>query len=272
MTKENLGQLIFVIFLATLFVEIIGGRHKWSRDSLKGGAFAVVSVIMQFSVSTPVVAFIVSLALDALLPNSENRFAGASFWLVFPVVFVAEEFCHYWIHRWAHEKRWLWKLHRTHHSARELNALVLFRFNIFWTAMQPQLWFGAAMLHLGLVEVFAAGSLIAFIVNVFTHTSYRWDLAMRKWPGMNPVFNVLEKIITLPDTHHAHHGLGKLANAKGNYAVTIFLFDTLLGTGKWPRAKQERFGLPGNFDWREELFWPIVRKGLVREKKVSAPV
>ena len=71
---------------------------------------------------------------------------------------------------------------------------------------------------------------------------------------MNTVFNGPEKIITLPDTHHAHHGLGKYANARGNYAVTVFLFDVLLGTAKIPRARQERFGLPGQFDWREELF------------------
>lgn len=26
------------------------------------------------------------------------------------------------------------------------------------------------------------------------------------------------------------------------------------------RARQERFGLPARFDWKEELFWPVFRK------------
>jgi hypothetical protein len=32
-------------------------------------------------------------------------------------------------------------------------------------------------------------------------------------PGMGPVLGVLEKVITLPDTHHAHHGLGRPAQS-----------------------------------------------------------
>jgi len=65
--------------------------------------------------------------------------------------------------------------------------------------------------------------------------------------------------VTVPDTHHAHHGLGRHANLRGNYAVTLFFLDMLYGTTKIPRARQERFGLPGRFDGREELFWPVVR-------------
>jgi sterol desaturase/sphingolipid hydroxylase (fatty acid hydroxylase superfamily) len=47
---------------------------------------------------------------------------------------------------------------------------------------------------------------------------------------------------------------------RGNYAVTIFLFDTVLGTARIPRRAQERFGLPGRRDWKEELAWPLLRR------------
>lgn len=266
-TNSHLYQLLIAIFGIAMVLEIIGGQHRWNRHTLKGGLFAVAGIAAHATVAAPIVAIVLGLVFNHVFPHSVNRFAGASFWLVFPLYFVIEEFCHYWIHRWAHEKRWLWKLHRTHHSAPQLNTLVLYRYNIFWTALLPQAWFGAVALHLGLTEVFLAGTLITFTVNVLTHTSYRWDLALRRVPVMNPVLNVLEKIITLPDTHHAHHGLGKHAHARGNYAVTIFLFDVLLGTAKIPRSRQERFGLPANFDWREELFWPLVRKGIIRVPK-----
>jgi sterol desaturase/sphingolipid hydroxylase (fatty acid hydroxylase superfamily) len=264
---SQLYTVLIAIFGVSMLLEIIGGQHRWNRQTLKGTLFALAGIAAHAVVAAPFVAVVLGLVFNHLFPNSANRFAGASFWLVFPVYFVVEEFCHYWLHRWSHEKRWLWKLHRTHHSAAQLNTLVLYRYNIFWTALLPQAWFGAVALHLGLVDVFIAGTLVTFTVNVLTHTSYRWDLALRKIPIMNPVLNALEKVITLPDTHHAHHGLGRHAHARGNYAVTIFLFDVLLGTAKIPRARQERFGLPANFDWREELFWPLVRKGIVRSPK-----
>lgn len=263
MTRETLGWLLPAIFAFMFLVEIIGGKHRWQWNSAKSIGFALIGIASHAVLAAPIVAVVLSFVFDHFFPHSANSLAGTPFWLAFPIVFIGEEFLHYWLHRWSHEWRWFWRLHRTHHSASQLSTLVMYRYNVFWTVLMPQAWIGAIAVHLGLVNAFAAAVMTTFIVNAFTHTAYRWDLALRRLPGMNPVFNVLEKIITLPDTHHAHHGLGKLAHVKGNYAVTIFLFDVLFGTAKFPRARQERFGLPGRFDWREELFWPIVRKGLL---------
>lgn len=269
MTRETIGWLLPAIFAVMVLAEIAGGHHRWEWRSAKGALFALAGIASHMVIAAPIVAIVLGFVFDHIFPHSANSLAHVSFWLAFPVFFIAEEFCHYWVHRWAHEWRWLWKLHRTHHSAERLSSLVLYRYNVFWTVLLPQAWFGAIALHLGLVQVFAVNVLITFAVNALTHTAYRWDLALRRLPGMNAVFNVLEKIVTLPDTHHAHHGLGRHAHARGNYAVTIFLFDMLLGTAKIPRARQERFGLPGRFDWREELFWPVVRKGLLPKAPVK---
>jgi sterol desaturase/sphingolipid hydroxylase (fatty acid hydroxylase superfamily) len=271
-TGSSLYILLLTIFTVAITSEILGGHHRWNRNTLKGSLFAFAGIAAHSALAAPIIGILLSLVFNYVFPHSTNALAGTAFWLAFPVYFITEEFCHYWLHRWSHEKRWLWKLHRTHHSAAQLSTLVVYRYNIFWTVLLPQSWFGAIALHLGLVDVFVASTLITFSVNLLTHTSYRWDLALRKLPFMNPVLNVLEKIITLPDTHHAHHGLGECSHARGNYAVTIFLFDVLLGTAKIPRAQQTRYGLPGQFDWREELFWPLFsRKGPVRTTRPIAP-
>jgi sterol desaturase/sphingolipid hydroxylase (fatty acid hydroxylase superfamily) len=254
-----LYPVILAVFGAGLLLELAGGRVARTRGTLKGGLFALCGIAAHAVVAAPVIALVLGLLFQHVFPGSAEALVGAPFWLAFPIYFVAEEFGHYWVHRWSHEKRWLWKLHRTHHSAEQLNTLVLYRYNIFWTLMLPQSWFGAAAVHLGLYEVFFASTLVTFTVNLLTHTAYRWDLALRRLPGMEPVFRVLERWITLPDTHHAHHGLGRHAHVHGNYAVTIFAFDVLLGTARIPHARQERFGLPGRFDWKEELLWPVFR-------------
>lgn len=265
MTIEQLvGVVVLTVFLSMLLVEALGGHHSRRTNTWRDRGFALAGISAQTLMAGPVVALMIGLLFGRVFTGTESALAQVSFWVAFPVVFFLQEFCHYWLHRWSHEKRWLWKLHRTHHSAPQLNALVLYRYNIFWTLLLPQTWIGAICVHLGLYEVFAAAILIEFVVNALTHTPYRWDLALRRLPGMTPVFNVLEKVITLPDTHHAHHGLGKHAHARGNYAITLFCLDVFYGTAKIPRERQERFGLPGRFDWREELFWPLVRKGVQR--------
>jgi sterol desaturase/sphingolipid hydroxylase (fatty acid hydroxylase superfamily) len=254
-----LYPLILALFLSTLLLEVFGRRIAWSRDTVRSGLYAIVGIAAHAIVAAPVIGLVLGLFFQHLLPASAETLIDTPFWLAFPPYFLAQEFAHYWIHRWSHEKRWLWKLHRTHHSAEQLNTLVLYRYNVFWTLMLPQAWVGAVAVHLGLYEAFVASSLTTFSVNLLTHTSYRWDLALRRLPGLEPVFRVLEKVVTLPDTHHAHHGFGRRAHVRGNYAVTIFLFDVLLGTALIPHARQQRFGLGRRFDWKEELLWPVFR-------------
>lgn len=260
MSREALSITIVVLFFAMLAAEIVGGHHRRTAQSTRDRLYALTGLVFQTAITPPFVGLAVGFLVVRLVPESAGKLAHVPFWTIFPIWFVTEEFAHYWLHRWSHEWPWLWKLHRTHHSARNLNVGVIFRYNVFWTFILPQTWFGAVAVYLGLTDVLAVSALITFVVNLFTHTAYRWDLALRRLPGMNPVFNVLEKVITLPDTHHAHHGLGRQAHMRGNYAVTLFLFDMLLGTARIPRAPQERFGLPGRFDWKEELLWPLMRR------------
>ena len=259
MSPQELGLWLIAIFSISLVIEIVGGIHSLSRQTFKDASFALLNMFVQALFAGPLVGAAIGFALAGAFPGSAGALASVPFWYIFPAWLIAEEFAHYWVHRWAHEWPWLWKFHRTHHSAPQLNVMVIYRFNIFWNLMTPQTWFGAAAVYLGKPELLVGGAMVTFIVNLFTHTAYRWDLALRKLPGMNPVLNVVEKVITLPDTHHAHHGMGRGAYLKGNYAVTFFIFDVMLGTARIPRARQERFGLPGKLDWKEELFWPVVR-------------
>ncbi|MFT5032667.1 MAG: sterol desaturase/sphingolipid hydroxylase (fatty acid hydroxylase superfamily) [Bacteroidia bacterium] len=87
------------------------------------------------------------------------------------------------------------------------------------------------------------------------------------------VWAVVRRVITTPDTHHAHNGMGREAHSRGNYAVVFFLWDTLFGAGKIPEQVQTRIGLPhsGRLHWAEELFWPWVSR-LVAPRVESAPV
>jgi sterol desaturase/sphingolipid hydroxylase (fatty acid hydroxylase superfamily) len=257
---RDLALALPAIFLVMFMAEAIGGHHAFSRKTFKELGFAVTSVLSNAVIAAPLIGVAVGLLFNLISPTTKGALAGIGFWKVFPVWFVAEEFAHYWIHRWSHELPWLWKFHRTHHSAEQLNATVIYRYNFFWNFMMPQTWFAAAAIHLGIPMVLIVSSLITFLVNLLTHTSYRWDLALRRVPGLDRVLNAIEKVITLPDTHHAHHGLGRDAHMTGNYAVTLFAFDVLLGTARFPHKRQARFGLPNRFDWREELFWPVIRR------------
>ena len=266
---------ILGLFLFAFATELFGGRLKRSPRPWRDVLFMLFGFGSNVLLAGALIGSAIGWALAHWLPAHAGSLAGTAFWLAFPLIFVTEEFAHYCLHRAAHEWRWLWKVHRTHHSAQHLNVSVVYRYNFFWVFMLPQTWMGAIAVYYGLTAPFLAAVLTTYIVNLGTHSSYRWDLWLReKLPASEPVWKVLERIITLPDTHHAHHAYGsKNAHPNGNYAVTIFLFDVLFGTAKIPNSRQEKFGLPisPRLHWAEELLWPVVKKPLL-PKPETAPL
>ena len=134
---------------------------------------------------------------------------------------------------------------------------------------------GAFAVYFGQAEAYVAAIMITFLTNVLTHSNFRWDLWLRnKMPWGEPLWWVIERVITLPDTHHAHHAYGKSAHPNGNYAVTLFIFDVIFGTAKIPNSRQQQYGLPisPRLHWAEELLWPVVKKPLLPKPVKSEPV
>ena len=269
--SEHFMVVMISAFALAMTAEVVAGRIQAARRAKKDLLYNVATFFTQPIISGVIVAGIGAAIMTRVFPNHAGSLSQLSPWLVFAIVFPLNELCHYWVHRLAHEKRWLWKLHRTHHSGMDMNASLLYRYNIFWPMIVPQPWIGTIVMYLGHTEAFLAASLITYLVNVLTHMSFRWDLVLReRFPRSEPLWRVLERIITLPDAHQAHHAYGaEQAHPNGNYAVTLFFYDIIFGTAKLLVKRQEKFGLPisPRLHWAEELFWPVIRKPLLPKKR-----
>ena len=201
-------------------------------------------------------------ALGALLPSAEGALAGVSFWLVFPLYLLFDEYVTYWVHRKSHEVPWLWRIHKPHHAPRNMNAAVTFRNNWLWLFMMPYAWLPAFAVWLGQPTVYMATVTFKTLLALLVHCELRWDLHLQHNRFLRPVMWVLERVISLPDTHHVHHGVGRYGNAMKNYGATLIVFDVLHGTVEIPHARQEGFGLPEGAPvepWAEQIFWPLLR-------------
>ncbi|MGI9278300.1 MAG: sterol desaturase family protein [Endozoicomonas sp.] len=261
--REIIASIVSSGFILVFVIELLAGKFKESLRPWRDGGFILAGLSAHAVMSTPLIGFIAGWLVIFMFPNSSGALAETPFWLALGVIFFVQEFMHYWLHRWTHEKEWLWKIHRTHHTAEKLNTGVIWRYNVFWTLLLPQVWMLPFMIYFGLGIPCVVAGMMTFFGNMLTHTAFRWDLWLRKkMPWSEPAWRVLEKVITLPDTHHAHHAWGPGSNLNGNYATTLFIFDTVFGTAKIPNRAQKRYCLPKakNLDWKEELFWPLIRK------------
>jgi sterol desaturase/sphingolipid hydroxylase (fatty acid hydroxylase superfamily) len=118
-----------------------------------------------------------------------------------------------------------------------------------------------------------AGYIVVKMAVIFgAHSDVRWDEPLYKIKWLSPVMWVVERTISTPATHSAHHGKHQadgITNYKGNFGNLLFFWDVLFGTAKITRAYPALYGvedLPGT-SAAEQLLWP-----LVRAKEEKAPV
>jgi sterol desaturase/sphingolipid hydroxylase (fatty acid hydroxylase superfamily) len=142
-------------------------------------------------------------------------------WVAVPLALIATDFTLYWVHRALHS-RWLWRLHRWHHSPADIYWLsgirASFPQNVLYVLV-PVAW--AIALHVP-DKLFGHGGLAAALVNDFMHTNLRLEVP---W---------LERFVVTPRVHRVHHR--KTATEGLNFGAFLSVWDHLFGTWKSPAA------------------------------------
>jgi sterol desaturase/sphingolipid hydroxylase (fatty acid hydroxylase superfamily) len=146
---------------------------------------------------------------------------------------------------------------------------VVYRNNVFYYLMMPGIWLSGMLIYLGGGWVYAVYLPIKMAVIIGAHSDVRWDQKLYDIPWLSPVMWVVERTISTPATHSAHHGKHAddgVTHYKGNYGNLLFLWDVIFGTAKITRRYPHKFGVENLPDTTaaEQLFWPLVR--------TSAPV
>lgn len=262
------------------FLIPIGLTALWAAIEHAYGVYRRPGMLTMRELGASLVSLVVSLltrgmagalvlpALGALWPSSMGALARWSSW-PFAVLFVLiADYGFYWVHRKSHECSWLWRLHKPHHVPQQLHAAVASRENWIFNLLLPQTWVTPLFVWFGQAEAYLVGSAFFGMIALGLHCELRWDLYLQRNRFLRPIMWVVERVITLPDVHHVHHGVGRHGNAMRNYGATLSLFDLIHGTLVIPHARQEAFGLPEGVPvepWTEQLFWPFVRS----KKKVA---
>jgi len=251
---------------AVIFViELVSGRLKGAR--YRDYIVTMLCFVSKSVISRPLVAILLAWIFTVSLPRYAGALAGTPLIISYAITFVLMEFTFYWVHRWSHEGQrqgspldWLWRLHRTHHSASHLDVSVTVRQSTFWPVVVPTTWVLGVATYLGWGEAAALSLLTTYGWNLLTHTNSRWDDALRDVPVVGPALHGLQHVLTSPSMHHTHHGYGgRDGKMYRNYAVTLSVFDTIFGTLHIPQGRPAKYGVPGvQPHWAEEVFYPII--------------
>lgn len=265
----DLKNWILAVTGIILLAEIIAGRHRgiYNRnDLIVNGICIFIGALVR-----PLGAVVVSLFIAWALPAGKGALSDMPFVpAVIAIVLVAELF-NYGVHRFSHEWKgsrrgdWLWRMHRTHHTARYVNVMLNFRTSIFWGLVAGLTWAFALAIYLGLAKPAIVAIALFSFWGIITHSDFRWDIPLRQSPRFGRLFRALEHVIITPGTHHSHHGFGKDGGNFRNFGVFLAIYDWMFGTLFIPDGRPHRYGLPGNDPhWADDAFAPLNPSGLLK--------
>ncbi len=265
--------LVFILFIIMLFWEYRRGEYHNNPRSLQEWFIDAMGLI-QLVIIKPMVmiaAFAVGLAL---LPEQQNSLQDIPFWLGFALVFLPDDFSHYWVHRLAHDHPFLWGAHRTHHTPTVYQTSIAFRENWLWYVIMPGFWWTGLMVYLGLIEQVILSTAIIGVHNVWLHGAKQLKSPLHTKRFFGKIVIALEYVINTPSLHRGHHGLGSNGVPEGNYAQTLFIWDVIFGTATFNKGKTPDYYGTSNLvsmaqPWYYQLWWPIFTKKKEITEKLS---
>lgn len=255
----GLAAIMLTIGIAEFALGLYDARWTKNERILDITCFILPKLIVR-----PLVAYFGLKFLPLVLPEAKGIFTWVPFWWGFVIIAVADDLTQYWYHRLHHQVPWLWRFHRTHHSAPYMGMAMASRQNIIYTIFFSQIYLTTTLTYLGLGYPALFVTAIKSLITTGAHSSIKWDKPFYTIKWLKPVGWVLERLISTPATHHAHHadtdgdGVG---HYKGNFGNMFFLWDVLFGTGIITRKYPASYGIKHykQEEWYAQLAWPFFK-------------
>ncbi len=210
----TLAAPLFVAFVALEWWAVKTGRATGryeTNDAIASMAMGLGNVVVNTLTG--------SVAIWMLMIAWPYRIATIPFtWWSAVACFVIYDLVYYWKHRFAHQMRWFWMEHVTHHSSRHYNLTTALR--------QP--WFGpfTGLILLGLPMVWMGFHpyLIGFVGGL--------NLLYQFWIHTEAIGQMprwFEAVFNTPSHHRVHHATNP-RYLDSNYAGVFIIWDKMFGS------------------------------------------
>lgn len=234
-------------------------KSEQTRDD---GIVEIVSMAALMAFTQPMILFLSAGLMTMIAPQWAGALSGIHVLAAIALFLVLDDMTQYWWHRASHSFSWLYNLHRAHHNGRYMSVRLVYRNNLFYYAMMPGLWLSGVLIYLGLGWVYAGYLVVKMAVIIGAHSDVAWDRPLYRIKWLSPVMWLVERTISTPATHHAHHGRhadDPAVNYKGNFGNLLFFWDVLFGTAKITRQYPTSYGVenlaPASLG--QQLMWPV---------------
>lgn len=265
MSGAILSKLIPAVVLLVLgIIEALGGLYFEDKRTKNDFSIELISLVTLPVLIQPGIFLFLFWVGSVWFPEYDNSLAHTSIGLQFVAFLILDDMMQYWWHRLSHVNRVMWKLHRPHHVVEEMGVLVTYRNAIMYYALMPGIWFSGILIFLGMGFTYLIYLPIKLTVILLAHSETKWDRFLYKYKFLHPLAWVIERTISTPSTHFAHHGLTAedgVSHPNGNFGNLLFIWDIIFGTAKITRQYPTKFGAWNriNEPWYVQLMFPFIK-------------
>ena len=227
MENEVTYRLGFFLVLYLLFtgIETLIPKRDRSQTRLRRWSTNWAIIIIDSFALRAMALLVPLLAVGAALDASRNQIGlfnllEWNLWVEAVLVILIFDVAIWFQHLITHKIPILWRLHRVHHSDRDMDVTTAIRFHPIEILL-------SMLLKIGLVYILgpAAWAIVAFeiILNgtaMFNHANIKFTPRLDR---------VVRKVMVTPDMHRIHHS-SKRHEHDSNYGFSISLWDRLFGT------------------------------------------
>ncbi|GMU96832.1 MAG: hypothetical protein AMXMBFR50_23480 [Ignavibacterium album] len=226
-------SMLIIISAAVLFLilERLFPYNK-GQEVLREGFFddlALYTIAQSYILSILIFSYIINFIDSATGISRLKLFADIPIWIQLVFFTITHDIYIYWMHRWQHSNKWLWRIHEAHHSPKKVDWLSGSRSHALEILINQTVEFAPIVLLGSPPEVIAYKGVISAVWGMYIHSN------------LDVKTGWLQKIINGPEMHRWHHSTGKGRNR--NFATKFAIWDWLWGTAFLPPSKPDEYGL-----------------------------
>jgi len=195
--------------------------------------FALYSIAQSYILGILIFGFVIRFIDNSTGISRLNLFEDVPVLLQLFFFLVTHDLYIYWMHRWQHKNKYLWRIHEAHHSPKKVDWLSGSRSHALEIILNQTIEFLPIVLLGSPVEVIAYKAAISAVWGMHIHSN------------INLQTGNLQKIINGPEMHRWHHSTGKGRNR--NFATKFAFWDWIFGTAYLPDFKPGEYGLKTYF-------------------------
>lgn len=163
-------------------------------------------------------------------------------WLEIGLAFILLDFAIWAQHVASHKIPALWRLHRVHHSDRDIDVTTAIRFHPLEILL-------SMVLKIGLVYALGIDPVAVVIFEVVLNGAAMFNHANVDLPRR--VDRILRRIVVTPDMHRVHHSVDRREH-DANYGFNLAIWDRIFGVYLDQPAKGHAGMEIGLADWRDD--------------------